>query len=445
MLSTSVLGVDVGTTYTKLCSFDASGSPITHTMGNSVQFNIEKGVDENYAGDTWRSLVVMLRQVASITRMKGFSIRTIAVSGISPVLIAFSKHDADVALSIPYWAVPTIDHHQTGNNRTRRRIAHLSKAMHDGASEDFYICDLIGYLNFRLSGRLTINSITVEELDIGADYNELLSDVNCLSPAECCAAIQDAALIGAEAICCAGAPDSFCAALGVGADAKGAQMIYLGTFGSLLEVKYDLLDACFSRPIAMPYVWVFSVPRFGPTIEQFAQQLSNLTGEKALRWLDETAEAVPPGSMGVIFHVPRLRPDGKVVGGYGFTSCLDTEAPVLAKARAMLEALPYALLASSELHLFNAKAIFLSGGGASSRIWKQVIADCLNKTIISALELSPSMGAGRLAIACYSGRAAAYDFAAKSSSILKPSIQAHELASKSACLAEKWYKRNHRY
>ena len=95
---------------------------------------------------------------------KGQSVLAAAITAISPVLILFDPLDPDRAIAMPYWHLPSVDAAASGLDRTIRRIRMLRTKGVEARLSCPVICDLIGYLNFRLTGHLAVNSITAGEL-----------------------------------------------------------------------------------------------------------------------------------------------------------------------------------------------------------------------------------------------------------------------------------------
>lgn len=204
----------------------------------------------------------------------------------------------------------------------------------------------------------------------------------------------------------AGAGDQQAAALGVGVIEPGIVSVVLGTSG----VVFAALPAYAHDPRARIHAFCHAVPR---TWEAMGVML-NAAG--SLRWFrdalargssfdDLTAEAAlrPPGAEGLIFlpylqgeRTPHADPDarGAFVG-------LSLRTDRAALARAVLEGVAYGLRDSLELLRelgVEPSAGRVSGGGARSRLWLEIVAATLGLPLeLTAVEQGSAYGAALLA------------------------------------------------
>ena len=216
---------------------------------------------------------------------------------------------------------------------------------------------------------------------------------------------------GIPVVC--GTPDLHSAAIGAGTTADHAAHLYLGTSSWLIchvpFKKTDVIHNIGTLPAAIAgrYLAANEQETAGKALDWFAEILYPDRTDRAAVYaeLNEIAEAVPPGSGGVIFtpwlYGERTPVDDSTLRGGFFNQGLDTGRAEM--IRAVFEGVAYnsrwlldhvEKFAGSRLD-----PIVMVGGGARSDLWCQVHADVLDRTIHQAAE--PIMvnvrGAGLLA------------------------------------------------
>ena len=204
----------------------------------------------------------------------------------------------------------------------------------------------------------------------------------------------------------AGAGDQAAAALGVGVDKPGPLSVVLGTSG----VVFASLPAFAADPQARVHAFCHAVPGGWHAMGVM------LSAAGSVQWFrDELAEGVPfaeldgaaahqaPGSEGLIFlpylageRTPHADPDARAAY-VGLTMRHDRAALV----RAVLEGVAYGLRDSLELLSalgVRAQAGRVSGGGARSQLWLQIVASVLGLPLeLTVLEEGSAYGAALLA------------------------------------------------
>jgi xylulokinase len=201
----------------------------------------------------------------------------------------------------------------------------------------------------------------------------------------------------------AGAGDQAAAALGVGVDRPGRASVVLGTSG----VVFAALPAFAADPQARVHAFCHAVP---DTWEAMGVMLS---AAGSLQWLADALHAEPrtlaaeaerwlPGVEGLLFapylqgeRTPHADPD--VRGGFVGLSLRHDRG---ALARAVLEGVAYGMRDSLELLRelgVEPVAGRVSGGGARSRHWLEIVASVLNLPLeLTAVEEGSAFGAALL-------------------------------------------------
>lgn len=195
-----------------------------------------------------------------------------------------------------------------------------------------------------------------------------------------------------------GPMDVAACALGTGAIEHGDASSILGTAGihqvimdrPLLAPSMVGMTLCHGVPDR--WIRMLAAMTATPNLDWFLEQLGAGLAAKGprnrridYRRVESLVKSVPPGSEGVMFH-PYLFPGGergpfvKPTARASFTGLsLNHSAKHL--LRAVYEGVALATLDCYRHMPIEPKIVYLSGGGANSPIWCQIIADCLGKPV----------------------------------------------------------------
>ena len=196
-----------------------------------------------------------------------------------------------------------------------------------------------------------------------------------------------------------GAGDGPCGNLGAGVYEEGKAYIYLGTSSwislasrkMVTDPQMTLFNICSVDP-GMTYVYGTmqmgggSFQWLKETICAAEKQLSQLTGTSPYTYMTQEAEKSPPGAKNLVFlpylrgeRSPRWNP--KARGAFIGLSASHTRCDII---RSVLEGITYNLkiirdaIASQGAGVQQMRAI---GGGAESRLWRQIFADVFQESI----------------------------------------------------------------
>jgi len=185
-------------------------------------------------------------------------------------------------------------------------------------------------------------------------------------------------------------------ALGSGAIEHGQASSILGTAGihqvimsePLIEPKMVGMTLC--HGVKGRWLRMLAAMTATPNLDWFLSELGgSLTGDQALagedkyKVIERLVASVPAGSDGVIFH-PYLFPGGergpfvKPTARASFTG-LSLDHSCRHLLRAVYEGVAFATLDCYRHMPIDPKVVCLSGGGARSPVWCQILADCLGK------------------------------------------------------------------
>lgn len=193
-----------------------------------------------------------------------------------------------------------------------------------------------------------------------------------------------------------GPMDVAACALGSGATEHGQASTILGTAGihqvimdhPILEPKMVGMTLC--HGVKGRWLRMLAAMTATPNLEWFLRELApdltaKASGDKLYAGLEKLVRKIPAGADGVIFQ-PYLFPGGergpfvKPTARASFTglSLNHTRAHLL---RAVYEGVAYAMLDCYKHMPIAPRSILLSGGGAQSPLWCQIIADCLGTPV----------------------------------------------------------------
>jgi xylulokinase len=395
-MSEVAVGIDIGTSYTKGVARTVDGTVVAVYRKPSAQVRPDLSIDLRSAAAWWVDLKDVVRGLLFAYRPRQMRVTSICVSAIAPTLTVFDAAHPDCAYAILYSSLAELENggslSQCDPQLTKRRLAILTSVARKERFVSPSITDLVGYANWRLTGTLTINGISLAEMGMtqGVRDCDMLGVADGISPQLVAAGKQigettacSAGELGIESDIpvCGGCPDTMSSVVGAGLVRASETMLYLGTFGSILHLQRDvdaLLDTTgWPSP---PFRWLLSVPGLGPEIELLSQQwFGSTAASDRLRVLDQAAVEAPPGAEGTLFLVPRWKNGMTTVGRYELVPGRSGEiGDVRRQARAVLEGIAYAAL-SVGAHSGN--TIIASGGGARSRIWLDAISTVLRSDV----------------------------------------------------------------
>ena len=185
-----------------------------------------------------------------------------------------------------------------------------------------------------------------------------------------------------------GGQDQKCAALGAGIDEHTAT-VSLGTATAITQLmERPLTDPAMRIPtfsFVQPGRWVLEgvIGTGAGSLRWFRDTLG---GKIAYKQLDEDAEAIPPGSEGVLFY-PHLAGAGtphwqsSCRASFQGLSLATTRGHL---TRSVLEGVAYQIrenLTVSQDLAGPVKNVIVFGGGAKSSLWREIIGDVLNRSL----------------------------------------------------------------
>ena len=195
-----------------------------------------------------------------------------------------------------------------------------------------------------------------------------------------------------------GPMDVAACALGTGAIEHGQASSILGTAGihqvimeqPILEPRMVGMTLCHGIPGR--WIRMLAAMTATPNLDWFLKELGSGfsveardAGTELYEHVERVVNSVPAGSDGALFH-PYLFPGGergpfvKPSARASFTG-LNLNHTSKHLLRAVYEGVAFATLDCYRHMPIDPQMVFLSGGGAKSPVWCQIVADCLGKTV----------------------------------------------------------------
>ena len=422
---TVAVGIDVGTTGVKALAIDPDGSVTARAERAYPLSTPQPGWSEQDPDDWWRAAEACLAEVAS-----GVQVAGIGLSGQMHGLVVLDARDrvlrpailwndqrtgaecAEIEAALGFERLVALTGNRALTGFTAPKLLWLRRHEPDVYARVARICLPKDYVRLRLTGEWAIDVADASGtllLDVARRrWSEAVLAALDLPAAWLPPVLESPAVSGASPSgvpVAAGAGDCAAAALGVGIDRPGPLSIVLGTSG----VVFSALPAYAADPLARLHTFCHAVPggwhamgvmlSAAGSLQWFRDRLAPDTpfGElvaEAARW--------EPGCGGLLFlpylqgeRTPHADPGARAVFA-GLSLRHDRGALV----RAVLEGVACGLRDS--LDLFRSLGVEtgvarVSGGGARSRAWLEIVASVLGIPLeTTAVEEGSAYGAALL-------------------------------------------------
>ena len=422
-----LLGIDVATTATKALLIDQQGA-VTAVSANEYSFDTPHPLwSEQDPPVWWYGAIQSIRAVLAESGVSGDEIAAIGLTGQMHGLVLLNDDGSVLRPSI-LW-----NDQRTGAqcDEIRQRVGRetLIRLTGNDALTGFTAPKILwvrenepevyervrhillpkDYLRYRLSGELGTDKAgaagtllldlrsrdwspeVLDALDIPAGYMPPTHEGPEITGRVTAAVAADTGLREGTPIV-AGGGDQAAGAVGVGAVAEGIVSLALGTSG----VVFATVNEPFYEPEGLLHAFCHAVPG------RWHLMGVMLSAAGSLRWYRDTlapgvsyddllapAADVPPGNEGLLF-LPYLTgertpyPDPLARGAFVGLTVRHTAAHM---TRAVLEGVAFGLRDSFELMkgvgLSDIRQVRVSGGGARSPLWRQILADVLNSELVT--------------------------------------------------------------
>ncbi|MBZ8180772.1 gluconokinase [Oscillatoria salina] len=444
-----VLGVDIGTTSTKVVLFTDKGEVVRQDSGNYPLYCPTPGAAEQDPEEIFSEVITTINQV--LTDCPLSNLLCISFATAMHTLIAVDEEGELLTNSITWadnrgapWAEKIKAEHNGKEiyQRTGTPIHGMSPfvklvwlrhekpeifqqaakfiSIKEYIFQRFFSEYVVDYALAATTGLFNSKTLTwdQEALAVAGITEEKLSRV--VPPTEIFQPIHsgfaEAMGIAPEIPVVIGASDGVLSNLGVGAISRGMVAVTVGTSGALRMMvdkpKMDAQQRLFCYPL-LTDKWVVggAVNNGGIALSWVREQLAaneattaKLLQKGAYELLNNIAETTPAGAEGLIFH-PYLAGersplwDGNARASFFGLSLRHTKAHLI---RAVLEGVVYNLylvFQALEDVVGKGDTILASGGFAKSSIWRQILADVFNREItVPTMHESTSFGAAILGL-----------------------------------------------
>jgi len=405
-----LLGVDIGTTEVKgTLAFIDKSVVWNYTIEHSVLMPKQDWAEQNPEVDWWGDFIKVVRGLLNKSKVNPANIIAIGISGSYPDFCPVSKDGEPLRNAILY-----------SDNRCIEEVKYLRDSFDLDLTPEEILPKLLwfkkhepdkfqktrmvlsshNYVTYKLTNTYLIDYLSATSL-YGLDDELLRRKIGiskdvfppAYNPANIAGTVTEGAAKetglkkGTPVI--VGTADSFAGMIGIGAIDKNDCMINYGTAGFVVILNRaleDLMKGKFKKSEE-----IFSLPTYILTVGEllkwfrgnFYRNEKSKSKGNIYKLLDRRAEEVSPGSNGLIV-IPYFR--GKRVPVFNPTAIgiaygLSIYHSKTHLYRAILESWGYAIRQGLEKTLKNRtiNRVIATGGGAKSKIWRQIVSDIINK------------------------------------------------------------------
>jgi xylulokinase len=435
-----LLGIDLGTSGVKILAIDADGKTLASVSETYPLIQPRAGWTEQEAEAWWQAVVSALQQIISSPEVNPDSIQALSLSGQMHGSVFLDKKNQVIRNPILWNDTRTLEQCQeiTQSVGEKELIAMVGNPalegftlpkllwLRDNEPENYSQLQTMmlpkDYIVYRLTGRLCTevsdaagsllldvkqrkwSSELCSKLDIDPSIlPEVLDSIDIAGTLTDSAADETGLPKTVKVI--AGGADNACGAVGNGIVSEGIILASIGSSGVVLgstdTMQYDPHGRIHSFNHAVPQKWYL----MGVTLSAGLSMswLKNDLFNQEYDIINKKAAKVPAGSEGVIF-LPYLygertpHRDPKARGAFIGLSGIHNQAHLM---RAVFEGVAFALKDSFELIKglgVEPKEVRITGGGAKSALWRQILADTFNTEVVTMQsDEGPAFGAALIA------------------------------------------------
>jgi len=446
-----LLGIDIGTSGTKTCLYREDGTLAASAFADYPLLQPRSGWAEQHPEDWWEAVKSTIRAILSTDGISPDQIGAVGLSGQMHGLVLLDKEGRVLRPSIIWCDQRTEEEARWINDRigednvirhtanpalpnfTATRLLWVRSHEPDIHSRIHKVLLPKDYIRYRLTGEFatevsdasgtlwldvaarTWSKEMLGHLEVNPEWLPTVYESYEITGRIHARASQDTGL-PANTPVVGGGGDQAAGAVGNGIVESGVVSVSLGTSGVVFamteELKLDVRGRLHSFCHAVPGKWhVMGVTQAaGGSLQwyrnQFAQQEHAVAAslhKDVYELLSEQAESVEPGSEGLLFlpylmgeRTPHL--DSAARGVFFGISARHTRSHFV---RAIMEGVSFSqadclkLLEGLGIPVAEVRA---SGGGAKSRLWRQMLADIFNRPIVTIqANEGPAFGAALLA------------------------------------------------
>jgi xylulokinase len=451
MLMNHLIGLDVGTTGVKGVLINENGKIVSSDFQDFPLLLPRPGWAEQHPDEWWSATVRTLQNLMAKVRIPLKSLKGLSLSGQMHGLVCLDE-DARVIRPAILWC----DQRTTAQCRSITRAVgptQLIRMTCNPALEGFTLPKLQwvrehepshymriakillpkDYVRYRLTGimgmevsdaagtlmfdvtKRTWSTALLKKLDIPLDFLPAVHEsIDVAGELSSSAAKATGLPVGLPIVY--GGADNTCAAVGNGIIEEGLVAVSIGTSGTVIaptkSVRRDRLGRVHTFNHSVPMLWYLmgvmqaaglSLKWYRDHFGAVEKAMAGYAGGDAYDYLSKEAEQAPAGSTGLIWlpylqgeRTPHL--DANARGVLFGVTAHHTRAHVI---RSVLEGVVYGLRDSLEIirsMRVPIREIRLTGGGAKSRLWRQIQADVFDHEVVTInVDEGPAFGAAIIA------------------------------------------------
>ncbi len=411
-----LIGIDIGTTGTKVIAIDTGGRILAEVSRPATLHSPQANFAEEDPGEWWRNVCVLLPECLERAGVQSAAVLAVGVSGMVPTAIlvgtdgeplrfSIQQNDARSHLEIAGF-IARVDHddvfRRTGSAITQQSIGPklLWLARHEphNFARTALVMGSYDYINFRLTGQPVLERNWALESGLydlhRQDWDDELlalagirrfqlpavhSPSDLVGTVTAQAARQTGLLEGTPVV--AGSADHVASAFSVGLKENGDLLVKLGGAGDILYSldRLEIDPRLFIDYHVIPGLYLINgcMASSGSIIKWFRNQFAPGLDYSQL---DAEAARVPAGSEGLLllpYFIGEKTPifDPLARGVFFGLSLQHTRAHLY---RAILEGISYGFLHHLQVLAeggFGVRRVRVANGGARSQLWRQVTAD----------------------------------------------------------------------
>lgn len=446
-----LLGIDLGTSGVKVLAMESSGKILATTSRTYPLYQPRAGWSEQEPEDWWNGVVGAIRDILQNEHIDAGAIRGLAVSGQMHGSVFLDDRQQVIRRPLLWNDTRTFPQCQTitetigeeqlielaGNPAlegfTGPKVLWLKEKEPDNYARLATLLLPKDYILFRLTGRLCTevsDAAGTLLFDVrNRQWSRRIMELLDLNPSMLPEVLESPEVVGeltGEASTAtgllrktrvvAGGADNACSAVGNGIVSEGLVLASLGSSGTVVahtnQMRMDPQGRIHSFNHAIPNRWYLmgvmlsAAASFQWFRDNFAEAetiLARSLPDSAEQLLNREAETVSPGSDGVMF-LPYLsgertpHRDAKARGAFIGLAPIHTKKHL---TRAIMEGVAFGMKDSLELVKdlgVMPTQIRITGGGAKSPLWRQIIADVFDHPVVTTnIEEGPAIGAALLA------------------------------------------------
>jgi len=412
-----LLGVDIGTLSTKGVLTDVNGAVLAKASADhGVQHPQSGWMEHDAECDWWGDFVKVVGKLLEQANVPSEEIAALCVSGLFPAVCpadekghplrnAILYADSRAAAKVDY--VATITGTLLKGDEVVPKLLWLQKHEPDVFRRTKMVFSVPGYVVYRLTGQHCIDPQTAfrmgglvddsryrwrenvcAQLRIPVDFlPPIHSSLHIIGGVSREAARETGLAAGTPTL--VGTTDTAATLLGNGIVEQGEAMIYYGTTGLLTVCSRDLEEVLTAPRLVddeTPFVLAAYLLNFGEVLEWFVtrfsetEKKSTCKARELYQVLEEGAAQLPPGSDNLLampHFAGRVLPEVSPYEKGAFFG-LSTKHTCLHLWRALLESFGYEIyrgVVDLEQRGISISRVVASGGGARSKLWRQIVSD----------------------------------------------------------------------